>query len=344
MDDRITVCGGGHQGLSMAAHLSLNGVDVSLWNRTKRNIRSIIDGGIINVSGVVSGMANISNASDKIEDVLTEFIMVTTPADAVKDIARVLAPHVHSDMVIVLNPGRTFGALEFQRALKDNGVIDLPHIAETQSIIYTCRRDDSNKVEIFALKNDIKIASIDVNDIDYILDRMPECLKKHFVPVDSVMETSLSNIGMVLHCAPVLMNIGWIESTVVDFKYYYDGISKSIADFLEKIDYERIETAKAYGYKVESVSEWLVRIYGAKGNSLYECIRSTKAYEKIDAPNTIQHRYILEDIPCGLVPIESVAKKCGVRTPYISAVIDFASLVYEKNFRDVGRQIEQYIE
>ena len=32
--NEVFVCGGGHQGLSMAAHFALNGVKVSLWNRT----------------------------------------------------------------------------------------------------------------------------------------------------------------------------------------------------------------------------------------------------------------------------------------------------------------------
>lgn len=38
----VFVCGGGHQGLSMAAHLALNGLEVTLWNRTSKNIEEVI--------------------------------------------------------------------------------------------------------------------------------------------------------------------------------------------------------------------------------------------------------------------------------------------------------------
>ena len=38
----VFVCGGGHQGLSMAAHLALNGITVTLWNRTSKNIQQVI--------------------------------------------------------------------------------------------------------------------------------------------------------------------------------------------------------------------------------------------------------------------------------------------------------------
>ena len=38
---RYFVCGGGHQGLAMAAYLELNGEKVTLWNRTLEHIEEI---------------------------------------------------------------------------------------------------------------------------------------------------------------------------------------------------------------------------------------------------------------------------------------------------------------
>ena len=35
------VCGGGHQGLAMAAYLALNGEKVTLWNRTLEHIEEV---------------------------------------------------------------------------------------------------------------------------------------------------------------------------------------------------------------------------------------------------------------------------------------------------------------
>ena len=85
------------------------------------------------------------------------------------------------------------------------------------------------------MKNDVEIASIGKNDLEYIISRIPMCIRKYFKPVKSTVITSLSNVGMILHCAPVLMNIGWIENKKTAFKYYYDGITPSIASFLEKM-------------------------------------------------------------------------------------------------------------
>ena len=345
---QVFVCGGGHQGLSMAAHLALNDIAVTLWNRTQDNIKEIVSTNQIICSGVVQGQALIEKASSNMEEVVSDFIMVTTPSTAHKSIAKELAPFVHKDMVIVLNPGRTFGAIEFAETLLEYGVKELPHIAETQTIVYTCRRDIGNKAQIFALKDRVKIAAIKGSDIGYIMDKMPECLKPHFQVVDSILETSLENVGVVLHCAPVLMNVGWIETDKVDFKYYYDGISPSVAKFIEKIDEERVNIAKEMGLDVDSTVAWMNKTYNIDGNSIYECIRKNMAYKEIDAPSTIHTRYIFEDIPNGLVPMEYLANNIGLDIPQITLLINYACAIFDRDFREMGRTfsmdtIERYI-
>lgn len=336
---KVFICGGGHQGLSMAAHLALNDIAVTLWNRTPQNIQKIIDTNKILCNGIVNGTAKIEKASSDISEVISDFIMVTTPSSAHKDIAQQLAPYVKKDMIIILNPGRTFGAIDFANELKKCGVVDLPNIAETQTIVYTCRRSSDNQATIFALKNDVKIAALKESNIDLIMKKMPDCLKPYFKAECSIGYTSFDNVGMVLHCSPVLMNIGWIESEKVVFKYYYDGISKSIANFIQKIDNERMAVARAAGFNVESVADWLRRTYDVKGTDLFECIRNNKSYREIDAPPKIECRYINEDVPNGLVPVEYLGKELGVETPNITTIINLANSVLNEDFREKGRQI-----
>lgn len=345
----VFVCGGGHQGLSMAAHLALNGNKVTLWNRSAQNIQSIIDDKKIYCDGIISGTAIIDKASADIGEVISDLVMVVTPSSAHKDIAKKLAPFVHKDMVIILNPGRTFGAIEFANVLLENGVVELPHIAETQTIVYTCRRNSSNGATIFALKENVGIASLKADDLEYIMKKIPSCLRSYYEPVDSIVITSLSNVGMVLHCAPVLMNIGWIETEKVDFKYYYDGISPTVANVLEKIDAERVSVAKKLGFEIETLKEWLVRTYGSQGDDIYSCIKSTEAYKEIDAPTSVNTRYIFEDIPNGLVPVESLGQALGVDTPTIKSVLDFSKIVFDTDFRKTGRnflkeELSRYID
>lgn len=341
MSNSVTILGGGHQGLAMAAHLSLNNVECYLWNRTLGNIQSIIDRKEIDCQGVMNGTAVIKQVSTSIKDVLQKTIMVTTPSNAHRDIAKLLAPYVDETYIIVLNPGRTFGVSDFISALKKYGCKSIPVVAETQTIIYTCRRIDDKSVMIYALKKDILISATNYSDTKKVLKSLPECIRKYFIPAKSYLETSFSNVGMVLHCAPVLMNIGWIENSKVDFKYYYEGISYSVANFLSKIDEERVQVAKGLGCEVETLVEWLHRTYNTVGNNLYEHLQSNVYYKEIDAPLSLNHRYIEEDVPNGLVPLESAGRACGIETPYTTLIINLANSVMEKDYRRIGRQYSE---
>lgn len=336
--NRVMILGGGHQGLSMAAHLSLNNVKCCLWNRTPSNIKEVLDTKEILCSGVIQGKAQIDQVITQLSEIKEKLIMVTTPSSAHRDIAKMIAPYVDESHIIVLNPGRTFGILEFEKTLKEYGCTSMPLIAEAQTIVYTCRRLGKNSVAIYAFKHDVKIATMDMEDVTKVINSMPDCLKNYFVPAKSYVETSIGNVGMVLHCAPVLMNIGWIEHEDVEFKYYYEGISKSIAKVLERLDEERINVSKAMGQPVESLAEWLVRTYNTNGTTLYECLQNNQYYKSIDAPLTIHHRYIEEDVPTGLVPLESAGQAYGVATPVTTMIIDLANIVMDKDYRRTGRK------
>ena len=67
--EEVLIIGAGHQGIAMAAHLSLNGVKVNLWNRSEKTIESIKATNKIIVDGVVQGEGKINKVSTDIEEV-----------------------------------------------------------------------------------------------------------------------------------------------------------------------------------------------------------------------------------------------------------------------------------
>ena len=51
-------------------------------------------------------------------------------------------------------------------------------------------------------------------------------------------------------------------------------------------------------------------------------------------------RYILEDVPTGLVPIASFAQTAGIPTPASRSIVDIACVMYSRDFWAEGRNME----
>ena len=341
---KITVLGAGNSGLAMAAHLTKGGHQVSLWNRSRDTIERIIQTGEIHCEGVIEGTYSIALVTDNLAQAVEEpdIIFITTPANGHRELAQLIGETIRKSTMIILNPGRTFGALEFKEVYEQQNPKYPQIIAETQTIVYTCRKTRPDAVQILALKQDVLLSTFNPKYNRGIISRLPECLQPFFKPAKSMVETSIGNVGMILHCTPLLLNAGWTENINSSYKYYYDGITPSIGRLLEKIDAERIEVSRLLGDEVESTRAWLERSYGVSGDSLFDAIQKNEAYKSIEAPSQLDHRYILEDIPYGLVPLESVGKELGLEMKNTGLIIDLASSIMELNFRATGRSIHNY--
>lgn len=341
MNKQVMIVGAGNQGLAIAAYLSINNVESYLYNRTIDHINKIIETKEIVCSGIWNQKVSICDVSSAIEDVLKKIIIVTTPAYAHKDVACLLAKYVDSSYIILLSPGKTFGIIDFIHSLKLAGCSQLPIVAECQTTICVSRREGENGVKVSAIKKDIPIASIGEDELEKVLNDLPECMRQCYKKANSYIETSLGNVGMVLHPIPMLLNFGAVEGNR-EFKYYKEGITPTIAGLIERLDSERLEVAHKLGYDLESIVHWMRRNYGTMGNGLYEHLQGNMSYKDIVAPVSIYNRFIEEDVPYGLVPLEDIAKKLGVKVPVTTEVISFAGILMNCDYRKQGRLCNVY--
>ncbi len=341
-DLRFCVCGAGHGGLSMAGHLGIMGYAVHLYNRTEEKLEGVRWHGGVEMDGQVKGFGPIALASSDMAEAISgvDVIMVVTPAVAHRGLAELMAPILVDGQIVILNPGRTGGALEFNKVFKDSGSKARPIICETQTFIYASRAISRFEGHIFKIKNGVALSSLPSYWAPQVL-RVIEGAYPQFKAGGNVLATSLENIGAVFHPALTILNAGWIEETHGDFEYYLQGITPSIALILEKIDNERLAVARALGVASMSAREWLYLSYDSPGQDLYQAIHNTEAYRGIKAPQGIQHRYIFEDVPMSLVPISSIGQTLGIATPTIDMIIDLGSLLLGADFRAQGRTVER---
>ncbi|UCE22481.1 MAG: NAD/NADP octopine/nopaline dehydrogenase family protein [Candidatus Aminicenantes bacterium] len=336
------VLGAGHGGLAMAGHLALKGFKVNLYNRGRKRIRAVIQRKGIRLEGEVRGFGEIEHASTNIKECLkgADVLMVVVPSIAHRFIAQTCAPYLKEHHIVILNPGRTGGALEFYNVLKEQGIKRFPFIAEAQTFIYASRALGPAHARIFSIKNSVPLATLPAYWIPGVLKVINRAFPQ-FIPGDNIFKTSFENIGAVFHPALTILNAGWIEETHGDFEYYVQGASESIAQILEKLDKERLDVAAALGIKVMSAKAWLYTAYSATGKDLREAIYDNPGYRGIRAPERLHHRYVDEDVPMSLVPLASLGRMLKVATPTIDAIIHLASIMRGVDFWEKGRTVDK---
>ncbi len=338
----ICVAGAGNGGMAMAAHLSLLGCRVNIFNRSKERIQLIQCNNGIHVSGKIEGFAKINVITTDVGEALakTDIVMIVIPATGHRDMARLLAPHFTDGQIIILNPGRTGGVLEFVQTLRQIKVFTQLFIAEAQSLIYAARVVDPGQVHIFEIKNSVPIATLPAYHIPDILAVVRKVFPQ-FIPGDDVLKTSLNNIGSVFHPALAILNSAWIEDAHGEFEFYHQGASRAVARILEELDAERVAVAAALGVQAMTAKEWLYSAYGATGDDLYAALQANRAYSGIKAPNRLDHRYITEDVPMSLVPLAALGDQLKIPVPTINAFIHIASVLHNRDYRAEGRTIDR---
>jgi opine dehydrogenase len=340
-DQKFCVLGAGHGGLAMAGHLAIKGFKVNLYNRKRTRIKPVTQRKGIKIEGEVKGFGKIELASTNIQECIkgVDVLMVVVPAYAHPFIAETCAPYLKENQVVILNPGRTGGALEFYNVLKQKKLKRFPFIAEAQTFLYASRALGPAHAKIFSIKNSVPLATLPAYWIPGVLKIINRAFPQ-FIPGDNIFKTSFENIGAIFHPALTILNAGWIESTYGDFEYYIKGASHSVAQVLEKLDRERLDVAAALGIKVMSARAWLYTAYSAAGHNLHEAIQDNPGYLGIKAPDRLHHRYVDEDVPMSLVPLASIGDMLKVETPTIKSIIRIASIMRGIDFWKIGRTVK----
>lgn len=337
---KIAVIGAGNGGQSIAGYLALKGYETSLYDIDVKKMDELKEKGGIQLTGRIEGFGKIDTITTDIEEAVkgASIVMVTTVANAHRAVAKSIAPFVTEGMTIILNPGRTCGALVFNQTLKENGVTCRYYLGEAQTLVYACRVIENGKVNIIGVKDEVFLAGLPASDTDKILEiinPMYPC----FIKADNVLRTSLENIGAMFHPCVCLFNAATIERQ--DEFWFYRDMTDQVARFIEKFDAERLAVGKAYGVDLLSVTEWIKFAYkDTEGETLCERMKNNPAYHDIKAPGTIFTRQLTEDIPTGVLPIMELGKAAGVDVSLHESMIHTIEALLEMDLHTNGRSLK----
>lgn len=341
MRKRVAIIGAGNGGQSAAFQLSQKGLTIHLCDVDVKIVEGIKDRGGIHASGKLEGFTRIPLVTTQLGEAVegVEAILPMVPRYAHRGIAENLLPYLKKKQRILLCPGSTTGELEFARVLRENGR-DSP-VSTVATLPYASRLQGPGDVFISLVAKTLFFATFPgrrtKEEAEYFQDFFGG-----ITPVTNALEVGLNNGNPITHPAPTLLNTARIERRD-EFLFYREGISPAIANINQQLDKERLTLCRGLGFREIPLTERLFltgytdRIY----DSPLEAYHQSKAFASIPAPNSLQHRYITEDIPYGLVTFASLGEYLGISTPTIDLMIELAHLIFGIDFWTNGMTLSK---
>ena len=364
MFSKIVVLGAGYGGLAMAADLSMAGYKVNLFDLPEfsKNLEPVIEKGGIDViartprgeefqlpGGGKTGFAKItgkitSNIKEAIEGV--DLIMVVVHGYKRERYIKEFAPYLQNGQTMIIWFAYC-GATRVVKILKDMNINKKITICETDSLIYASKLIHPGGVVITGVKEKCLFASFPSKRSIEILKELNK-IYPQVKPVKNILETSIANTSAQVHSCSTLLNLYRVERK---FYPYFDSIggplcsnydiTPGMANVINEVDKERINLGKGLGFELVNMKEQLKEWYGTQGKDLYETILNCYPYYMQSAPTSLQHQYIIDDVPFGLVPFISLGEKINVKMPITRAIISLACAATKKNFWSEGLTCEK---
>ena len=347
----VAVLGGGNGAFATAGILKQKGLTVRLLEApelAQETIAPVWERGGIElqnaaVAGANDGLVALDLVTDNVADALAgaDVVLYVVPAYAERRFTELCTSHFSPDQLVVLFAGNFGGALELASQLARYGVRDMPTIAEMEGLLFNGFKQDQTTVRIAGYKAGLACATLPAGDIDEALARLKP-IAADFQPAANVLETGLRNLNPVVHGPVSILNAGRTAPDRDSWRYYWDGVTEPVGKVVEAVDAERRAVTSTFGLTVKPLMDTLLQWYGhqgAKGDTIGEVMSTNPAYEIVTAPHTLNHRFLTEDIPFGLVPLEALGAAVGVAMPVTGALITLASALLGVDYRAEGRNL-----
>jgi opine dehydrogenase len=342
----VAIIGAGLGGIALVANLGLAGYRLRLHDRDEGRIAAIQERGGLDVEGLVQGFAGVDLVTPKLAPAVegADVIIVVTGSHFHAEVARDLARVVRDGQTILLIQGGTGGSLVVRRELRRAGCRATIDVAEMDNFPYSLAWPEPTRVKMTIVKRFLQVAALPAQRIEAVLSKLRTAFPQA-TAAPSILTTGLTNMNATLHVVNMVGNIGRLEAAGNRYRFYAEGYTPSLITLLEALDAERLAVARALGVRVPGIHAWLRDTYGLGGDSLRETFHRlthepTGPYQWTPTPPSLQHKYVIEDVPCGLVPMSSLGRAAGVATPVIDGLVALTSGMLGRDFRTEGRNLD----
>jgi len=341
---RITIAGAGNAGTTVAADLTQKGHEVSLLKTSKslhdENFNYIMsNNNLVKIerNGEVQEV-NISIITRDFKDALenSQVVILYVQANYQEAVIKRMAPYL-TNQVILIEPGY-LATLFF---LKHCNCEQLT-IAEAESSPIDCRIVKPGMVKI-SFENVRNPIGIYPKAREEGAMRLLSELGYHFVMRESIVEAALHNPNLIVHTIGAFMSIPRIEYTEgKNYWMYKEVFTPTVWNLVNSLDGEKMKIMEAVGCEpISYVEACKYRNSNDMEKDAEEVFFYYANNDSTSGPEKSHSRYITEDVPEGLVLMESIGLMLHIETPTCTALINLSSAALNRDFRKEGRSLEK---
>lgn len=337
---KISILGAGNGGTAVAAELSLKGHEVTLIKTSNAmhdqnfNYLQENDGLVHMIENDITVAAQIKQVTRDLSELSnSDVVIIYIQSNYHEQLIERISPYLRDGQILLINPGY----LSTAYVLKHCPGIDLT-IVEAQSSFLDCRiiepgtirvgfRNVRNPLGIYPARHQEKAQNA-LNQLGF-----------PFVYLPSVIEAALHNPNLIVHTVGAIMSIPRIEKTNGDYVMYHEVFTPSVWNILEALDSEKMDVMEQLG------SERLSYVEACKYRNTLDDSQDAKEVffwyagmpTRAKGPIVVDSRYISEDVPQGLVLLETLGLKLNIKTPICTSLIEMATAALGRDLRSEGR-------
>jgi opine dehydrogenase len=326
---RIAIIGAGAIGLGSAAYLEQSGHEPGIWSPSGRGSAALAKGKPLVATGAVTGEFHPRIAKSCAEALAgAEAVLVALPGNGHRLVFDAMAPHLEADQIALISGHLSFGALYLARRLAERGV-DAPIVAWGTTVTTGRRRGDA-EVHVNNLRKKVDIAALPLSAAARGLATCQAMFGDRFVPRDDLLAIAVSNLNPQNHMGIALCNLTRMERG--ESWSQNENLTDAVGRLMEALDAERLAIAAKLGVAVRTIREHYSLSFNVPPGSVGEMARRMR--ERGDAtlgPTSLDTRYVLEDVPYGLVPTAKLGRLAGAPAPLHEAGIAILSAAYGRD-------------
>lgn len=324
----LGIAGAGAIAMGYAALALTNGHSASVWSPSNSRTEELRSGSPLKITGAIDGDFHPGVCTSAAELARFDVIVLALPAYGYRHVLDSLAPHIEPRHTIIFSGHLSFAALYLAKKLVRHG-IQIP-IAVWNTSVLTSKARSPNQVRIGAIRSKVDIATVPVRFADKALALCVELFGDRFVQKDDLLTIALSNLNPQNHMGIALCNLARIERG--EAWGQNSNVTPAVGRLLEALDRERVAIAAAFGKEVRTIADHYSMSFDVAGDTV--AAMSEKLVERGSdpmGPRDAETRYVLEDVPFGLVPTVLLAKMVNVDAPLHQSGIAILSACYGRD-------------